>query len=718
MTSDAETGDPIATLKFTGRGDHVMRGPVTIGRDPRADEGATVEIDGDPLVSKSHLCVDIDQGDLIITDLGSSNGTFLHHSAGETAVPSDRWIPIPDGAEVEFGDQRMNIERADPRPPGGDGAAPSFGSAHDSSENRSADQDNATTVDHEPALARPAATSEHLRARDTEGANPGTGGAVDAEADLVGEAVPSADAIDCAQCDRSIPPDSKFCDGCGTPVMPTAVPVPAEGDPGHTVVLPPGGLGAATATPPPARPPASPPPQPGAPVSPGGPGPQYGGVSTPPPPQAPPPGQYAQASSAQATPAAGPVFVDPTAQTSGGAGKKVLIVVGALLVVGAIAAGLVAVLGGDESTAGGRGTLRTIPNELDELWSTDVVGESGFPGLGETAVYVASVDGDDVVFTSLRRDDGDENWESVVEDADFGGVVGEFDEVTVVAACAFDAETVCALVGLDLDDGDELWREPLGDGFAFASGDAVLGDDGEGLILIDPATGDRLERVRGEPTFTDFNALLVDDEGEVSVYDDDLQPLVDPVRVDDDAVAVAFDGDRLVVAIGDEIEYVDADGDASPGPFLDGDVTRLLAIDSSTLVVELGDEVVVYDVVDDEDAVERWSERGTLEIVAEPDGGAVVIVDAGSERVVADLETGDERFDVRGDSGTISTFATANAFVVTDRGDGGGFAGEATVTAYDWETGDEIWSEDIDGDVRIDEIVVVVETDGDVIAFG
>ncbi len=111
LTSDPDAGNLIATFRIAGHGDHQMRGPVTVGRDPRADDGATVEVDGDPLVSKSHLCIDIDQGDLIITDLGSSNGTYLHHTAGETAVPSNRWVPIPAGTEIEFGDQRMTIER-------------------------------------------------------------------------------------------------------------------------------------------------------------------------------------------------------------------------------------------------------------------------------------------------------------------------------------------------------------------------------------------------------------------------------------------------------------------------------------------------------------------------------------------------------------------------------------------------------------------------------
>ncbi|MFK7916662.1 MAG: PQQ-binding-like beta-propeller repeat protein [Ilumatobacter sp.] len=119
LSTDAEL---IATLNISGLGQHSMRGHVTIGRDPRASGGVAIQIEDDPLISKSHCAIDVDRdrddatgtdaSDLIITDLGSSNGTYLHHRDGEISVPSDRWIPIPDGAEIEIGDQRIAIVRA------------------------------------------------------------------------------------------------------------------------------------------------------------------------------------------------------------------------------------------------------------------------------------------------------------------------------------------------------------------------------------------------------------------------------------------------------------------------------------------------------------------------------------------------------------------------------------------------------------------------------
>ncbi len=691
MTSDAGVGDVIATLMIAGHGDHPMRGPVTVGRDPRSSGGATIEVTGDPLVSKSHFCLDVDQGEVIITDLGSSNGTFLHHAAGETAVPSDRWIPVPEGAEIEFGDQRMTVERIAPV------ATVVDDGSHD-----------ATTVENVVPVAQPVeAISGSFWSSDvSDNAEPATSHT---------PAAPAEANIECSNCNRDLPPGSKFCDGCGTPVMPEVVPEsPLVQDPGHTVVLAPGVYPAANPAPPP-----------GTPTEQHGAAPQYGGVHPGATPATSPAGQPLQPFAPQAVPGAAPQyggglnFVDPAASSAkSGAGKKIVLGIGVIVVLGLLGFGLITLLGGDDSSAGGRGVTPAVPTELDELWSTDVAGDAPVPAVGDSAVFVISEDRDDILVTSLTREDGDENWDAAIDDADFGTFVGEFGGVAVVSVCEFDVETVCAAIGLDAEDGDELWRESMGDGFAFMNDGRLIVTDDDGVTLLDPATGDRLERIRGETSFTDFNGLLVNDDGEISAYDADLQPLFGPVDVDvNDSTAGTFDGDRLLVAFDDEIEFVDATGDTTSGPVLDGDITNVVAVDSKTLVAELGDEVVVYD-LDGDDAEERWSENGTLLAIAEPDGGAVVIVDTGTEQVIVDLETGDDRFDIDDEDFSVLTQQASNAFVEIDRGDDPDFSGEATITARDWITGDEIWSEEIEGEVRVGDLVVVAETDGDVTAFG
>ena len=135
-------------------------------------------------------------------------------------------------------------------------------------------------------------------------------------------------------------------------------------------------------------------------------------------------------------------------------------------------------------------------------------------------------------------------------------------------------------------------------------------------------------------------------------------------------------------------------------------MTDIIAVDASTIVAEIDDEVIAYDIGGD-GAVQIWSEQGVVEESLATDDGAVVIVDTQDEELlVIDLESGDERFDLDTDSQRLQYFD--NAWVVMD---------DETVTALDWEDGDEIWSDDFDGSVFIDEVLVTVEADEDVVLY-
>ena len=457
MTNEPNPGDPIATIKIHGRSDHELRGPVTIGRDPRTDDGATVVVDGDPLVSKSHLCVDIDQGELVVTDLGSSNGTYLHHPAGEVVVPSDRWIPIPAGVEIEFGDQRMTIERFVPGGP--------------------VDPDITPVSSH--------------RVESDEG--------------------------------TAAPNDAR--------VAPATAP-PSVEEPGHTVVLPPGGPAPAAPTPAPhyGQPPA---PARSAPAP----------APAPARSQQPQHGQQPLQFGQQPPPTNGPVFVDPavTRSSNSGAGKKILLGVGALIVAGLVLGGLAVVLGGDDTDSMPLSFPRA-PEDVEEQWSTEVDGASGFAGIGENSVYVFSVVDDVVVITGLDREDGDDLWETAIDRAEFARFVGEFGDVAVVEACVEDTPNDCAVVGLDRADGDEIWREQLGDITALEVEANLLFLADDGIASLDPENGERLERLNGD-VLGGINGLLIDEGGEIAAYDVGLGPLWGPYEIDDDATAFSFDGD-------------------------------------------------------------------------------------------------------------------------------------------------------------------------------
>src|SRR5262245_50699918 len=69
---------PKLILQFEGRmlKDYVVVGPLTIGRMP--DNGIIID---NPAVSGHHACVTVEDSDVVIEDLHSTNGTFVNDQA-------------------------------------------------------------------------------------------------------------------------------------------------------------------------------------------------------------------------------------------------------------------------------------------------------------------------------------------------------------------------------------------------------------------------------------------------------------------------------------------------------------------------------------------------------------------------------------------------------------------------------------------------------------
>jgi sigma-B regulation protein RsbU (phosphoserine phosphatase) len=79
-----EHGEPVAR--------HVVGiQPLTVGRDPTRDI-----VIADEKVSRLHLQVALLGGEVVVEDLGSSNGTFMDGSrlSSPTVLPADRWVQV------------------------------------------------------------------------------------------------------------------------------------------------------------------------------------------------------------------------------------------------------------------------------------------------------------------------------------------------------------------------------------------------------------------------------------------------------------------------------------------------------------------------------------------------------------------------------------------------------------------------------------------------
>jgi outer membrane protein assembly factor BamB len=615
MNADAGDREVFAILSISGRQPVRVTGPVTIGRDPRSVAGDVIVVDGDPLVSKSHLAVDVEAGQLVVTDLGSSNGTFIHHAGDESAVPFDGWVPLPPGSEVEFGDQRMAIE---PVPP-----------------------------------------VEHTDRGETADVDP---------------------QITCGHCGRELPVDSSFCDGCGTPTSSNAPATPAHTNPWEPAAAPPLGP---PATPYPAGPPTFDP----------------------------------NAAYQQAPPGA-PIFVDPDAPSDssrGGPAKLILAGVGGVLLIGLIGFALVAVIGSDDRVDS-QGP-RTVPETLDEMWSQSVAGATQSGAVDGDLVFVTSLDPDDAdadaEITAFDRETGDEVWKTRVDAAaSFTSLRGVSDGVLVVSACERD----CALVGVDAETGAALWTGDVGEVGGRAIADRIFSIENGTIELLDPRTGDRIERVRGDDVRFDGDFVLVTDGDDIEVFDLDLESVLGPERVDR-ADAFAFDGSHLLVAEGDELRFIETDGEVAMETTVDvGRIDEIHPVEADNIVLSTDEGIISIEPADGE-ADERWSERGEIDVVEEVDGGAVVVVGSRETLDIVDADTGDLRFDrdlVDPDDGF--TVAGRNALVIYDFG---GFDGPIEVSAFDWEEGDALWDERFDGFATIDDgLLVELGRDGDVVLYG
>ncbi|WP_106507201.1 RDD family protein [Brachybacterium timonense] len=89
--------------------------PVVVGRNPAAreegDERFVVK-DSTRSVSKTHLRVDPTGEDVMVTDLGSTNGSAITREDGEReALAADTPVALPDGAGLAIGDRTLTVER-------------------------------------------------------------------------------------------------------------------------------------------------------------------------------------------------------------------------------------------------------------------------------------------------------------------------------------------------------------------------------------------------------------------------------------------------------------------------------------------------------------------------------------------------------------------------------------------------------------------------------
>lgn len=395
---------------------------------------------------------------------------------------------------------------------------------------------------------------------------------------------------------------------------------------------------------------------------------------------------------------------------SGSSRRRNLIIAGAVAAAAAVvvAAGVVLLGGDDGASAGGVGEER-LPEAVDRQWSEDVDGASGVAADG-SRVYVMAVDDGDSELSALDQGDGSEVWQADFgRDQSYAYVLGVFDGVLIAETC--DVDGACTTGGFDPSNGDELWDEDSDDEYFRPVDGALLWGDNKRLEVFDPKTGDTGERVHSDSLMATPQYVYAHDDDEIEVYDAaTLESRFGPVEIDDEAMDWVFDGSNLVVAVDDELVFLDKEGKEARVSRVGDPIGRVESGPGGLLLVSTDDEVIAVKPTDGR-AEEVWSERGSITRVAATDSGLLVGVSDDDDFDVLDARNGDVKVSTRGYYDNDHYFHS-NGLIEEP------YEEDDDVIAYDYETGDELWSDEFEGEVWVvDGAIVSVSSDGEVTLY-
>ncbi|MDO5663462.1 MAG: FHA domain-containing protein, partial [Brachybacterium sp.] len=93
---------------------HDVGARAVLGRNPDADAGEEIVIlrDASRSISKTHLRLDATGAELVVCDLGSTNGSALVlPDGGRVPLEPHRPTTLPPGAGLRLGERSLDVER-------------------------------------------------------------------------------------------------------------------------------------------------------------------------------------------------------------------------------------------------------------------------------------------------------------------------------------------------------------------------------------------------------------------------------------------------------------------------------------------------------------------------------------------------------------------------------------------------------------------------------
>ncbi len=394
----------------------------------------------------------------------------------------------------------------------------------------------------------------------------------------------------------------------------------------------------------------------------------------------------------------------------------------------------------DEPFAGA--DRRRLPEQLDQRWSTEVLGVEVPSGADLTLLDDGSVLGvfDDLsvvdgelgtVVVALDAGDGSERWRSQFEStARDLSVLAEIDGVVVMERRSISGQS---LLGLSASTGEVLWADEIDRSVSYSvvAGTSLVARDSNTefppLSFIDPATGEEVGRPPGRILANDVFGTVYFRDGDELLRLDLSSGWASPVPVGelviDGADPAAVVGGRIVAVVDGDVEVRGDDGTLQRASIVGAGSGGFAGLDTApvfTLVASMGDDAMLLlgagaafgaELLDDGDVAVRWRASGTPIGFTSTDRGASIVMatEGGGEQRVIDGSTGREIASVDMVPGAIDVLQLVGNGVVVKRSATIGF--ERVGLDLD---GNRLWSLVGDGPLFVGRgaVATYVESDG------
>lgn len=110
LDEDAIDPEAVLALSLDDGTTITVDGPIALGRNPEHDDAKPIiVVDESMKLSKTHLLITSEAGQLHVEDLNSRNGVHVEQNGERVRIGSGKAVPLSRGATVYFGGRSFTV---------------------------------------------------------------------------------------------------------------------------------------------------------------------------------------------------------------------------------------------------------------------------------------------------------------------------------------------------------------------------------------------------------------------------------------------------------------------------------------------------------------------------------------------------------------------------------------------------------------------------------